>query len=71
MNIPIILAKVRDGTVLSSAELKEFAQGLASGEVSDSQAGAFAMAVCVNGLTENERFGGETGNGVRHKLRKV
>jgi thymidine phosphorylase len=37
--------------------LNGFAQGLASGDVSDSQAGAFAMAVCVNGLTENERIG--------------
>lgn len=57
MNIPVILSKVRDGTVLSPAELNGFAQGLASGDVSDSQAGAFAMAVCVNGLTENERIG--------------
>ena len=57
MNIPVVLAKVRDGTVLSPAELNGFAQGLASGDVSDSQAGAFAMAVCMNGLTENERIG--------------
>jgi thymidine phosphorylase len=57
MNIPVILSKVRDGIVLSPAELNGFAQGLASGDVSDSQAGAFAMAVCVNGLTENERIG--------------
>jgi thymidine phosphorylase len=57
MNIPVVLAKVRDGTVLSPSELNGFAQGLASGDVSDSQAGAFAMAVCINGLTENERIG--------------
>jgi thymidine phosphorylase len=57
MNIPVVLSKVRDGTVLSPAELNGFAQGLASGDVSDSQAAAFAMAVCVNGLTENERIG--------------
>ena len=56
MNIPVVLAKVRDGTVLSPSELNGFAQGLASGDVSDSQAGAFAMAVCMNGLTENERI---------------
>ena len=30
--------------------------GLASGEVSDAQGGCFAMAVCVNGLSENERI---------------
>ncbi len=57
MNIPVVLAKVRDGTELSPAELSAFAEGLASGEVSDAQAGAFAMAVCVNGLTEIERIG--------------
>lgn len=57
MSIPVVLAKVRDGTVLSPEELNGFAQGLASGDVSDSQAGAFAMAVCVNGLTEKERIG--------------
>ena len=57
MNIPLILSKARDGVVLSNAELGEFAQGLASGDVSDAQAGAFAMAVCVNGLSEDERVG--------------
>ena len=47
MNIPVVLSKVRDGTVLSSKDLNEFAQGLASGDVSDAQAGAFAMAVSM------------------------
>ena len=32
-----------------------FAKGLASGEVSDAQAGAFAMAVCLNGLSDAGR----------------
>lgn len=57
MNIPLILSKVRDGMVLSTGELSEFAQGLVSGTVSDAQAGAFAMAVCVHGLSEEERVG--------------
>ena len=48
MNIPLILSKVRDGVFLSNTELSEFTLGLVSGEVSDAQAGAFAMAVCVN-----------------------
>jgi len=57
MIIPLILSKVRDGMVLSTDELSEFARGLVSGTVSDAQAGAFAMAVCVHGLSEEERVG--------------
>ncbi len=55
MNVQAILAKVRSRAVLSREELCDFADGLVSGEVSDAQAGAFAMAVCVHGLTEQER----------------
>lgn len=54
MNIAAILSKVRGGITLNREELQGFAQGLATGEVSDAQAGAFAMAVCVNGLSERE-----------------
>ncbi len=57
MNIPEILSKIRDGQVLSVFEFKKFSKGLASGLVSDAQAGAFAMAVCVHGLSEEERVG--------------
>ncbi|MDG4650187.1 thymidine phosphorylase [Roseibacterium sp. SDUM158017] len=45
-----ILAKMRDGDRPTEAELAWFAQGLASGAVTDAQAGAFAMAVCTRGL---------------------
>ncbi|GAA5070589.1 thymidine phosphorylase [Roseibacterium beibuensis] len=45
-----ILAKLRDGIHPTEAELFWFANGLASGEVTDAQAGAFAMAVCTKGL---------------------
>ena len=45
-----ILAKLRDGERVTEAELFWFAEGLATGEVTDSQAGAFAMAVCTRGL---------------------
>jgi thymidine phosphorylase len=45
-----ILAKLRDGDRVTEAELFWFAEGLASGEVTDAQAGAFAMAVCTRGL---------------------
>ena len=39
----------------SADELSWFANGLANGAVSDAQAGAFAMAVCLNGLGEAGR----------------
>ena len=45
-----ILAKLRDGDTPSEAELFWFAEGLATGAVTDAQAGAFAMAACTRGL---------------------
>jgi thymidine phosphorylase len=50
-----IIAKVRDGGQPSPDELRWFAQGLASGAVTDAQAGAFAMAVLLKGLSEEGR----------------
>ncbi len=50
-----VIAKVRDGVQPSAEELTFFAQGLASGAVSDAQAGAFAMAVLLKGLGEQGR----------------
>jgi thymidine phosphorylase len=50
-----IIARLRDGRVPTAAELEWFARGLASGEVTDAQAGAFAMAVCLRGLGEAGR----------------
>ncbi|MBD3677289.1 MAG: thymidine phosphorylase [Rhodobacteraceae bacterium] len=50
MDARAILARLRDGATLSRDELTWFARGLASGEVSDAQAGAFAMAAVLNGL---------------------
>ena len=45
-----IIAKLRQRQTPSRQELAWFGQGLADGAVSDAQAGAFAMAVCLNGL---------------------
>ena len=56
MDAPAILAKVRDGEPLDREEINFFAQGLADGKVTDSQAAAFAMAVCLKGLSERERI---------------
>jgi thymidine phosphorylase len=56
MSLPqeIIRAK-RDGGALSEAEIAEFIAGLTSGEVSEGQAAAFAMAVFFRGMTLDER----------------
>lgn len=51
-----IIAGLRAGQPPASGALEWFANGLASGEVSDAQAGAFAMAICINGLGEAGRI---------------
>jgi thymidine phosphorylase len=50
-----IIWKLRRKERLSETEIGWFARGLASGAVSDAQAGAFAMAACLNGLATPER----------------
>ncbi|WP_415402045.1 thymidine phosphorylase [Tateyamaria sp. SN3-11] len=45
-----IIAKLRQRQTPSRDELNWFASGLADRSVTDAQAGAFAMAVCLNGL---------------------
>ncbi|MEP2716230.1 thymidine phosphorylase [Pseudophaeobacter sp.] len=55
MDARAIIAALRRGGQPSEAELSWFAKGLANGEVSDAQAGAFAMAVCLQGLDQPAR----------------
>lgn len=55
MDARAIIAAKRDGKKLSEAQITWFAKGLADGTVSDAQAGAFAMAVLLNGLDVTER----------------
>ncbi len=50
-----ILATLRRGEPLSRDQIAWFAEGLASGAVDDAQAGAFAMGVCRNPLSVDER----------------
>ncbi|MCR8826196.1 thymidine phosphorylase [Pseudosulfitobacter koreensis] len=50
-----IIASLRAGETPSRDALAWFAEGLADGAVSDAQAGAFAMAVCLNGLGDEGR----------------
>ena len=52
----VIRAK-RDGRALSSAEVKEFIEGLTKGAVSEGQVAAFAMAVFFNGMSADEAVG--------------
>ncbi len=55
MDARAIIAALRRGDEPSAAELTWFAQGLADQAVSDAQAGAFAMAVCLRGLGDEGR----------------
>ena len=50
MDARSLIAGLRAGQVPDAAALYDFAAGLADGRVSDAQAGAFAMAVCLRGL---------------------
>lgn len=49
-----IIAKKRDGHPLSSDEINFFVQGLTRGEIPDYQVAAWAMAVYLRGMSEEE-----------------
>lgn len=49
-----IIAKKRDGRALLEGEIDTLVQGLVDGGIGDAQAGAFAMAVVLNGMDEAE-----------------
>ncbi len=55
MDARAIIAAVRRKETPTQEELTWFARGLAGGTISDAQAGAFAMAVCLNGLSDAGR----------------
>ncbi len=55
MDARTVVAKLRRGEQPTAEELQWFANGLATGAVTDAQAGAFAMAVCLRGLGEGGR----------------
>lgn len=56
MDARAIIAKIRRKNTPTDDELSWFTNGLATGAVSDAQAGAFAMAVCLNGLSDAGRI---------------
>ena len=55
MDTRAIIGKIRRKQTPTPAELAWFTNGLATQEISDAQAGAFAMAVCLNGLSDAGR----------------
>jgi thymidine phosphorylase len=55
MDARSVIATIRDGATPPAEALAWFARGLASGAVSDAQAGAFAMAVLLRGLGDEGR----------------
>ena len=61
MDARAIITCIRDGGIPSADDLKWFASGLATGGVTDAQAGAFAMAVLLKGLGEAGRVALTTG----------
>ena len=54
MDAQTIIGRKRDSFALNVDEINWFCKGLASGIVSDAQAGAFAMAVTINGMNDLE-----------------
>jgi pyrimidine-nucleoside phosphorylase len=54
MNAVDIIAKKRDGQVLTAQEIGFFIQGLTHGEIPDYQVAAWAMAVLLRGMTPEE-----------------
>ena len=55
MDARAIIAAIRARQTPGADQLAWFARGLADGTVTDAQAGAFAMAVCLNGLSGDGR----------------
>jgi thymidine phosphorylase len=49
-----IIRRKRDGQVLTDAELRSFAQGIADERIGEAQIAAFAMAVCWRGMDTAE-----------------
>lgn len=56
MNIIGIIDKKRLGKELSDEEIQYFIDGYTNGEIPDYQAAALIMAICINGMTEDETF---------------
>ena len=51
-----IIEKKKQGKALTEAEIRYFADGVASEEIPDYQAAALLMAICLRGMNEEETF---------------
>ena len=56
MNILDIIAKKRDGKILSKEEIEYFIKGYTNNEIADYQAAALIMAIFINGMTDLELY---------------
>lgn len=54
MQVREMLARKRDGEALDAATIGELVSGIVNGSVGDEQLGAFAMAVFLNGMEDDE-----------------
>ena len=54
MNIQEIIAKKRDSKELNKNEIEYFVREYTNGSITDYHAAALIMAICINGMTENE-----------------
>lgn len=55
MDTRAMLAALRVGQTPSKETISEFVKGVADGDVSSAQAAAFAMSVCIHGLSDHGR----------------
>ena len=56
MNVLDIIEKKRLGKELSNKELDYAFNGYLNGEVADYQMSSLLMAICINGMTDEETF---------------
>ena len=54
MNIIDIIENKKNGYELTEEEIKYFIENYTNGEIPDYQAAALIMAICINGMTQDE-----------------
>lgn len=74
MNMVEIIDKKRMGKELTNDEILYFVENYTAGEIPDYQAAALLMAICINGMTEEEIFSltmAMAGSGEKLDLRDI
>jgi len=54
IHIPTLIGRKRDGEEIAASDLRALVEGFTAGDVADAQMAAFAMAVCLRGMTSAE-----------------